>query len=1470
MGKATKKNNCEPKKNTCEPKKKTLKNKTDLEQSGGELEELKNVFIEDINDWKPEAKYATYFTEQSVDTIVASYREKKPVLPVSLTHEHILPILDTEIQSHLFLWGANANNHFIPFNALLGGGGQAGERAPYKHNGKAVSHPNYLGIITTQYKLAAETPALSTHDQVLADINTKFNYLEEYVNNGGKVHIPRDHEIFNRLPDNISAQAKIDEIQDSHQTIQMGLGTGLAKDQQDDEENYKIQQDLLYYRVAKLSVLTLKDKLEHIDDFLKIYAGEDKVQKEALYYSEKQLFLPKEITNSLKKNVKDSGFKNKLFSAVLILPKTYLKNDQTYIPKIKQHLLFRHPIHYGKDNKWDLINENKFTEIFGCSKRLIYEFNAKVRGKLKTTANKTKVCPGDLLIEHLWYGVLGWTDWVYSDSVLTGLSEESEKKKEKKDYDQYRPTKNGAYILHTWGVNLENTNTPHYKFCFSDLGDGKKKITDTLVYSKPNETFHENNYKKLLNNMLNVIQNAITYLSEKHKGTILQVRISKLGFGAWIIQIPPEKRVVLLEYYKYRLLNMYIKGQIVITFIDYENGKCLTSEINPEDSKLQWSKNKTGPYSTDPFGPFIGDDKDVLLLVNAWDDASFIGNGGRLDPTLDGWMVTGDPYDKELGLNGKPLGYYAQNYSYFHNVFFQPQLLHQTNWHAYDTKAAEEGDGAAEAEAAAAAEAEAAAAAEAEAAAAAERAAEARLAEEARLAAEGDGKKATEVVDVVDVVDEAGLGKKAVNGDGKKAANGDGKKAAEVKKKKTAVADGKKKQLDADLQEEAIKGANERARNHAKYFQEHAEAIARGFNTSDEMAKYIEQKQKYIGYEYDTEYTYVNPATKKIESISQKNFLEDLDIHINQLSQEIKENTALQERVQLDARHLANLQAELIMMQTKKNLVTADIKKKLEPKNEYDEELFKKIKDESIKAHHMISVIDIAKAMGNNAKDYYEDMQKNVHVHPDQAASLYLKNRQDKIKELANKYNVDDGEAAKDILNALLISFEIKVNEIEKRENHPLYGKDETTRNPKFEAVAVARGFFTLDEMNSMLEAVISEKDKRTLYKDINDKDINNYYDMIPIYVKTTANDSIQEEIKLLTTSQTSVQKAVDLGKDQAINNAKLKMIRARFEILTAVLEGKKAYGDKDGDKDDAGLISAIKAAFESKSQLSEWKHTIFIAQKIGELKMDDTLNENIKQKVNEMITTSPELADNSILLGLKQVFNLEDPTPPIIAPPPRHIAVDIDDAFVRNPMEGAQHIVAAKKKDPQRPTLEFNVENWLTKVENSKALIAEAEFADLKVDNKYKVHWITWRETQLKQNGWKNMYDLNEWELKKTDIDAKQGREQAEEQERQIAARVAAELQKKKKAPTMLDNILGILGQKPPAEVQRLEQRQKPPAEVQRLEQRQKPPAEVQRSQDPQAIISSMYQEDNSSSYMFYIPIVGILIGISSMFLIK
>jgi hypothetical protein len=1694
------------KKNTNEPKrKKTLKNRSS-EQSGGVFDDLRSVFIEDIiGVWQKDTAFNTmFFSPGLVTTIVDQYTANLPEVPEKkkiTKHSEILTIgLNPNIQADLFIWGANAINHDTPFDAPLKGSSQAGEFAPYKKDKVALSHPNYLGIITTQYD------GTSTTEQVIDDINKKFDSLESYVLGRGKVHIPRDHKIFDREEDKINADAIKYEIQDSFKTIQMGLGAGLAKDQQDNEENYIIQQDLLYYRVAKLSVLTLKDKLDHINEFLTIYAGKDKVGKGVPYYSETQLFLPKEITDSLKLKVKETGFKNRLFSAVLILPKTYLKTDNTYIPKIKQHLLFRHPIHYGPDDKWNLIDENKFTEIFGCSKRLIYEFNAKVRGKLRTKNNETKVCPGDLLIEHLWYGILGWTDWVYSDSVFTELSDESPKKTEKEDYNKYRPTKDGAYILHTWGVNLENDRTPHYKFCFSDLGDGKKKITDTLVYSKPNETFHENNYKKLLNNMLNVIQNAITHLTKKYENKKIQVRISKLGFGAWKWMIPPERRKYLLDYYKDSLLKMHIDDRVVITFLDYENGMCLTSEKNPENSKLQWSKNKTGPYNTDPFGPFIGNDNDVLLLVNAWDDASFIGNGGSLDPTLDGWMVTGDVKRYPLnGLNEKLLGYYAQNYSYFHNVFFQPQLLDEANWiggeginidtapvkslepvkherdgfFAFIADRLEEGANVEKEQAgkkeikkdsppieplnlyerlvkkfdkvkfiykeerdhgmfrvaersqkkvlkindllkkegdpiealvqiakkideksialntaldnmdaaeAAVAEAEAAAKphrAEIEAALAAANTAQDKKQDDAKdlrkkvvdlikqfddgevrktldaaeskneqvskqfyksfkaweesikdkmkevveqlliaepenqmvidLSAAFDIKRkeeadpnraaaeraAAERAAAAEAAERAAADRAAAERDGKKAAEGDGKGAAAegaaaeraaaeaaAERARLEEEDRKKAQPDQyqddQYQQQAIRQANEKAKNIAKYYQEQAEAIARGFETSHEMALYIKEKQIYIGYEYENEYTHLSSTTKEIETISKADFLSELDTSIKQLSEEIKQKTAIQEKIKPDALSMAILQAELIMMQTKKNLVTADIKKKLEPDDDYVQEVYDKIaniKDERIKAHHIISVIKIAKAMGNNAKEYYEDMQRNPHVNQDQAASLLLKNRQAKIIELAERYKPDHGDDAHKILEALLISFDIKKTQLERHESFSLYkyNQEETTKNPKFEAVAVARGFFTLDEMNSMLEEVISEKDTRPLYENK-----NNYYDMIPIYVKTTPNNLIEAEIEQLKTSKTSVQTSVDSavarGEDPAINNAKLKMIHARLDILLALLGAKSAHENKDGGKNEEGLISAIQSAFEA--QLLLWKETIIIARKIDVLNLDDKLNENIKLKVNEMITNAEVVPSNSILLGLKQAFNFEDLTPPIIAPAP-HYDADIDEAVVKDPRLGAQYIVAAKNAHPDYPNPEFGVETWLARVNDAHKYIAEAESEDFNIDSKYKQEWVEWRTSQLKPD-WKNIYKPELWEKKKKEIDVK-----LEQEQRQQAARLAAVLQQNKARPAadaqlpMLDQILKVVS----GDAQQAVARQavaRPavaqPVVAQPVVARPQPAvvaaANAQRFQQDarqaEMHVSSIYQEDNSSSYMFYIPIVGILIGISSMFLIK
>lgn len=60
---------------------------------------------------------------------------------------------------------------------------------------------------------------------------------------------------------------------------------------------------------------------------------------------------------------------------------------------------------------------------------------------------------------------------------------------------------------------------------------------------------------------------------------------------------------------------------------------------------------------------------EATILVNAWDDVSFVGNGGARDPTIDGFLVAG----------GGP-GAALVNCSYLHNAFFVPELLNPSRW----------------------------------------------------------------------------------------------------------------------------------------------------------------------------------------------------------------------------------------------------------------------------------------------------------------------------------------------------------------------------------------------------------------------------------------------------------------------------------------------------------------------------------------------------------------------------------------------------------------------------------------------------------------------------------------------------------------------------------------------------------------------------------------------------------------------
>jgi hypothetical protein len=99
----------------------------------------------------------------------------------------------------------------------------------------------------------------------------------------------------------------------------------------------------------------------------------------------------------------------------------------------------------------------------------------------------------------------------------------------------------------------------------------------------------------------------------------------------------------------------------------------------------------TGAKTRDNFFIYLGNNaanviankrpsEKVLILTNAWDDLSLIGNGGAADCTVDGYIVTGpSSYCKRVGMY-KAKGAALVNTSYLHNPVFTPSVLDPSHW----------------------------------------------------------------------------------------------------------------------------------------------------------------------------------------------------------------------------------------------------------------------------------------------------------------------------------------------------------------------------------------------------------------------------------------------------------------------------------------------------------------------------------------------------------------------------------------------------------------------------------------------------------------------------------------------------------------------------------------------------------------------------------------------------------------------
>jgi len=214
------------------------------------------------------------------------------------------------------------------------------------------------------------------------------------------------------------------------------------------------------------------------------------------------------------------------------------------------------------------------------------------------------------------------------------------------------------WVLHTWGVNLENSST----------FDAQRFVKNGIL-NRP--AYHEAVY-----DMLKLIFTGAMHI----EGPVV-IKLPLIGLGAFINACPPRDKEFAIQIFfegVVDILTMLRSDQIVVELMVFEESYCDYQvfkkwHLSPYTQALIKNHSliiRTGPKWGNLFRTHKWPSTDFnVILVNAWDSRSFIGNGGSKDKTIDGAMVSSTGPGKEL-----------PNSSFFHNPFFSTKLLNPHNW----------------------------------------------------------------------------------------------------------------------------------------------------------------------------------------------------------------------------------------------------------------------------------------------------------------------------------------------------------------------------------------------------------------------------------------------------------------------------------------------------------------------------------------------------------------------------------------------------------------------------------------------------------------------------------------------------------------------------------------------------------------------------------------------------------------------
>ena len=194
-----------------------------------------------------------------------------------------------------------------------------------------------------------------------------------------------------------------------------------------------------------------------------------------------------------------------------------------------------------------------------------------------------------------------------------------------------------------------------------------------------------NRYKALLDITFDTIRLSLNHIHRVENREVV-LRITSLGFGAWATHIGPRDGhyyAKCIRAYKQHLETL-VKDFKWLTVLHPSYPEETTYRVHPAPTPWTPVENHHDPFG----GTFKGKQvfplaKKVLVIVNAWDNGSWIGNGGSRDDTMDGWTVAGGSRSFRpctAITPNRPLGFQVKTPCYLHNVVFQPGLLDTREW----------------------------------------------------------------------------------------------------------------------------------------------------------------------------------------------------------------------------------------------------------------------------------------------------------------------------------------------------------------------------------------------------------------------------------------------------------------------------------------------------------------------------------------------------------------------------------------------------------------------------------------------------------------------------------------------------------------------------------------------------------------------------------------------------------------------